>query len=465
MIFRRTLIVFCIVVFSFGLAGDAKAELFSGRPDASRTNELLAGLAFFEKFTDVDLSDGLRAKYNAVVVALNRAASFDAGSDEAQEALTRADTAYSDFLSAYGNQLKKLKDISDGSFDEIFDAIDWSADEYAACVGYRDELLTLLNAAVNGVTAAQIKNGTLNIELAECEARLNAASIKLDRLILGWEAEIEQKKQRVAELKEQHAAAVAAGDTKAAEDIQNEIDNLENEEIPELERKVEKSKKIKKSFSLEKLLQGLGKIALGIITIIFSSECGEDAADGCENLGVGLIANGGKDVGDAFDPPDETVTYQETEVTPAERDTAAVEKEKAITEAVTSDPKPLCCEPSDIKPEMTIVQTTENGPLSFGYEVKEGKVSTIYLIQNSDGTILAEIKDALLFFAKGGDLPDVTTTAFSSLDRAATQKTDEGTHLVRFDGTLAAGGKASLGVAVSPLTFSGRFKVTFRPAK
>ena len=176
-----------------------------------------------------------------------------------------------------------------------------------------------------------------------------------------------------------------------------------------------------------------------------------------------MIADGGKDVGEAFDPPDETVTVEETVSESTERTEAVIEQESEIQEVANSEAEPLCCEPKDIKPELTIVESDEEGPLSFGYETTDGRVSKIYLIKNADGSVLVEIEDKLLFFKKGSEIPDVSTTLFSTLDKAVTQETDGGTHLVKFEGTLAEGGQAVLGVAISPLTFSGKFKVIFRP--
>ena len=248
---QRYLVAFTLIFLSCSFTSQkASAELFTDRDVSEDASVILSGLAFFENFSEVQTSDDLRSKYNLIAIALNEASKHTPGTPESKTALEKADTAYSAFLGAYEVQLERLKEISDGSFDEIFEAIDWSADEYADCVGYRGELLVLLNAATSAITANQIQDGTLNIELAECEARLNAAARKLDRLIDGWETELEEKHERVAELKQQYAEAVAEGDTDRAAEIQDEIDTLEEEEIPELERKVEKSKKVKNPLAL-----------------------------------------------------------------------------------------------------------------------------------------------------------------------------------------------------------------------
>lgn len=454
-------ITFCLL-FMF-IPATAQSDLISDVTITSEGSEILQRLALLDSFTGVEFSGDLQEKYNAVVKLLANAASKEPGSDEAQSLIAEADSAYSSFMDSYGQQFELLKEITEQSYEEIFEAIDWSSDAYKACVGYRGELLDVLNANNEGVASTLNSNSTLNDDLAECEARLNAASTRLNALIVEWESEVKGKKDRVVELKEAHAKAVEDGNAEEAEAIQNEIDKIENEEIPELERKIKKSKKVSKSFSLEKLLGGLGKIALGVLTILFSGECGEDAKGACSNVGIGLINEGGKDVADAFDPPDETKTWEETVAQPAERSADVEEKEKNITEAVNSKSTPLCCPPDDIKPDMIVVQSNEEGPLSFGYEMLEGGVSKIILINNADGNILAEIEDSLLFYTRGEGDPELSTKAFISLDTAHTQKTDGNTHLVVFSGTLVDGKKATLGIAVSPLTFSGKYKIIFKP--
>ena len=461
--FTRFLAFAILAFFCSGAPRLATADIAPNQPISSEGAEILSGLSLLDSFTGVQLSGELKEKYNAVVIALRDLAGAVPGSAEAEEKLQITNRAYNEFLEQYGRQIETLKALSDQSFDEIFEEIDWTSAAYSACVEYREELLLLLQTPENIAERQTRTDDSLNDDLLECEARIDAAAARLRELIGEWETELQEKKDRRAELQEAHQRAVDEGNEERAAEIQSELDNLD-EEIPELERKVEKSRKVEQGFDFEKLLSGLGKIALGVLTIIFSGECGEDAQGGCESIGIGLITQGGREMEEAFNPPDKTEYYTETETETAEREQDVVEKEQGLTDALASDAAPLCCQPDEIRPDLVMVQTDEEGPLSFGYETDGGGVSKIYLIQNSDGSVLAEIEDSLLFYARGNGEPELSTKAFENLTVARTRVTDGGTHIVEFEGALSSGGTARLAVAISPLTFSGKFKVIFRPA-
>ena len=420
--------------------------------DNPQHRDILADLPFLDVSKlpgeAVELGETYKVFLDALVGAR------DAGTAN-KDAYTHANSAYSRYIASYDAVFKSLEEFAgDPDYTEIFRLINWRSAAFAKCAGFTKELLTAFPPASSDVSALEKYQPptTMTDDLAECKRRLDAAINTIQKQIVTLTKEKAEATARIKQLKADREIAVAANDTKRITEIDRELKSLE-EKIDDIEKTIVKATRVKAKLGLLKLLVGLITITAGIVYGFFTG----DVPGAIAMIGVGtrtVVAALG------------TTRTETTEVKrkePAPRPLGAEEKEASIRDAMTKKAEPLCCK-ATVSQRYQLVRTKETGAMSFGFENNpSGEVATIVLIENASGKIVAEINDDKLFFAAGPDQPPVSTTAFTSLDTAATIPAADSSHMVLFTGRLKGGGTASLAVAIHPLSHSGKFRVVVKP--
>ena len=476
-----------------GVPNVANSILFSSEDETQISHEIVDNLVQLGEITEFVVPDDLSVKFNQVISKFDEANNAEPGTSDAQRKVKLANIAYRDFTSEFAAQFRDVKKtLDDEQFDEIFELINWDADAFSRCVDYQSELLDLFRSNRPAILEYREGPRTLDDDLYECEKRLELATEKIRKVMRQLEEEEKELEQRLAEFKNRHKEAKEANDHALARKLEAEIKTLKDEEIPEVKRKLKKTRAVERQFDLLSFLGGLLKMVLGTVTLIVggaatcaadaakepdgaepaadgpsSAEPGADARDGaCEatiKAGVALIGAGISDIVNAFDRPDDVEHYEETIREPAKRPVAIVQQEKKIKDALENEETKLCCRLFQERRKIQRIPTDEEGPLSFGFTKDEdGLVSELVMINNADGQVLAEISDSRLFFAHGPEISRISTKKFEGFEKAKTVRTDDGNHIVVFSGTLKGGRRGMLGVIVSPQTFSGKFKVAFR---
>ncbi len=284
------------------------------------------------------------------------------------------------------------------------------------------------------------------------------------KLQIALDEEIADSEKQIAELQQERDVAVKAGDNAKVAELDKKLKELEEkrEKATEKRKRVER---VKEKFSLEKFLAGIGKIVLGVVSLLMS-DCGGDTKDqkgsgsnDCsDKIGWGLIVSGLKDIGESFDPPAKDKEVEVAVSVEKPRDGGVTAREKSIEQALQKKRAEKMSSAELLKrhPNLSPIAITSEGPVIITQMITDGFVREIVLLDTETGAEVARIGDDSMFTG-ATNVSNAKISAFAHITGGSMISNGKDT-IVHLRGVKLDKSAGAIAIALHPLTFSGKFR-------